>query len=476
MLDTLSADQLATICKGQWYLPPTKPFVGAQIDSRAMQIGDLFIALKGTHTDGHAFIPSLKAEAGHGAVVSQPNKSCKIPQLAVHTPQTALQDLARQIAATTPAQKIAITGSVGKTGTKNMLGHCLSPLLKTHATKGNLNNDIGAPLTILRAPSDADVIICEMGMNHAGEIAFLSKMLTPHISIITRIADAHTEHFSSIADIARAKAEIFEGMSPDGLAILPADDPHFALLRDAARQAGITNILRFGSDAACELRLVRQQPHASGQMQAGQMLDVVICGEALRLQLGMTAPHWGLSALICLGIAAHLGLSLAAIATKLADMADLAGRGARFVAQIGSHRAAIIDDAYNAGPASMQAALSVLASHEQSPNLVKAAILSDMLELGADGPVAHDNLAKHIAAAGVSDLLLIGPMMRDMARHLPAHIAITYAMDAADARLAADALASKANLLLIKGSHGSGAWQLADHLRTFEITETPDAT
>ena len=457
MLDTLTATQLAVICDGTWHNMPEIHFSGTQIDSRRMKSGDLFFALAGAQTDGHHFLSKLDDRC-HAAVVSKPATQSNLPQLLVTSPLTALQNLARFIASETTAFKVAITGSVGKTGTKEMLAHCLFALRKTHATKGNFNNDIGAPLTITRMPSDTELLICELGMNHAGEIKFLSEMLQPQIGIITKIATSHAGHFADITDIARAKAEIFEGMHPDSLALLPADDAQLPLLISAAKTAGISRIMTFGTAAHADLKLAAQ---TIGQTH--QTITADICGTEIRFTVGMAAPHWALSALICLGVAYELGLPLKAVANALETMQDLPGRGAQFIAKIDNHHVIVIDDAYNAGPASMQSALERLIHADGR----KAAILSDMLELGDLTANAHLELIEYIVASGISELLLIGPFMATLAPKLPSTIRCISIPNAEEAKAETKALAARSDMVLIKGSHGSGAHHLAAYLQEF---------
>lgn len=464
MLERLTATNLAEICGGQWFNPPKHSFTGMQIDSRAMQAGDLFVALKGTQSDGHKYVSKLQTDQNHGAIVSQINSCLHIPQLAVPAPKQALHQLAQHIAAATNANKIAITGSVGKTGTKDMLHHCLADICRTHATSGNYNNDIGAPLTVARMPADTQCLISELGMNHAGEITPLSQMITPDIAVITRIADSHLGHFQSTKEIAAAKAEIFAGMGDNGTAILPVDDAHFPQLKAAAIAAGISTIITFGTDAAADIRLLQQMPAATGQT-----LHVRIFDTDTEIMLGMRAPHWAYSALICLAIADVLELPLDHIGTRLAAMHDLPGRGACFMMTDGTHTTTIIDDAYNAGPASMQAALADLATQtgsaaDKARPLRKAAILSDMLELGRFAPEAHRDLIPYILASGINHILLIGTHMGAIATDLSDIIQVTCHDTAASATADALHLASDADVILVKGSHGSGAWQVSDYL------------
>ena len=470
---------IARICQANWQGPGTSgqtamaarpdPVSPPQIvinhlaiDHRQLGDNGLFIALPGSRHDGHEFVPELSAGRGQAAIVSHAVAEADIAQLVVADPLKALHHLARSKADQLPAAKIAITGSVGKTGTKEMLARCLSGFGTTHASPGNFNNHIGAPLSIANAPDAARFVIAEMGMNRAGEIGLLANLFNPHIAVITKIAASHAGFFSRLEDIADAKAEIFSGFATGGTAILPGDDAFFARLAGTARMAGADRILRFGESEGCDIQLCRQT-----RSSLGQTLLIKAFGQQLELELGMQAPHWGVNALAVLGVAAALELDLHAAAQHLSGMADLPGRGARFDLVIEGHYCRVIDDAYNAGPASMQAALADFAS---LPAKGRVLILSDMLELGNLAETAHTALQTAIEQAQPDHLLLIGPLMAGLADRLARDgqensINTETYENAEQAIGRARELAGQAELMLIKGSNGSGAHLIAADLR-----------
>lgn len=478
--------EIARICQADWQGPaasagPARRFSSAPsiinhfaIDHRQLGDNGVFIALPGNRHDGHDFVPQLSARRGQAAIVSHAVAEADIAQLVVADPLKALHNLARSKADQLPAAKIAITGSVGKTGTKEMLARCLSGFGTTHASPGNFNNHIGAPLSIANTPDAARFVIAEMGMNRAGEIGLLANLFNPHIAVITKIAASHAGFFSRLEDIADAKAEIFSAFAAGGTAILPGDDRFFSRLAGAARMAGADRILSFGESEGCDIRLSQQT-----RSPLGQKLLVTAGGQQLELELAMQAPHWGVNALAVLAVAAALELDLQAAAQHLSGMADLPGRGARFDLVIEGHYCRVIDDAYNAGPASMQAALADFAS---LPAKGRVLILSDMLELGSLAESAHAELKTALRQARPDHLLLIGPLMASLAGELADELAGELAGDmnedgqntainteiyqtAEQACARARELAGQAELMLIKGSNGSGAHLIAADLR-----------
>lgn len=470
MLSSLSPARLAEICDGQWYQQTVLPasFCSAQIDSRIITDHELFIALKGDHVDGHQFVRTLDPERGQAAIVESPAPEAKVAQLCVSDSLQALHKLSREVSALTDAVKFAVTGSVGKTGTKDMLCRMVEGFGRAHATKGNYNNHIGAPLTIAQMPDHTEFLVCELGMNHAGEITKLAHIVRPYVAAITCIADSHIGHFQSREQIADAKAEIFDGLVPGGRVVLPRDDAFYQHLADAAVKAGAGQIISFGTHPDSTLCLTECKKEEHGLVITARYSD---SGEKSGYQthsfrLGMTARHWAMNALCALGMCYAAGLDIRMAAEQLAGFTDLPGRGKAYDLNIDGCHITLIDDSYNAGPLSMQAALASLA---ETPGR-RAAVLSDMLELGPSGAHAHEQLAHHISASGISHLLAIGPMMTAMTAQLPADISYqcfatsTEALDAVTKNPAM--LAGNADYLLIKGSHGSGAHRISQHLIT----------
>ena len=468
MLSQLSPQHLAELCKGQWYQDkiPSARFTAAQIDSRLMESNQLFIALKGKQTDGHRFIANLDPEQQQAAIVEKPAPQARAAQLCVASSLRALQALSGEIAGRTTAIKFALTGSVGKTGTKDMLVRMLTNFGSTHATKGNYNNHIGAPLTLVQMPEDTQFLVCELGMNHAGEIADLSAIVKPAIAAITCIADSHIGHFDCLQQIADAKAELFSSFTAGGTAILPRDDAFFIHLKTAAETAGASRILSFGTHPESSFRLTEAQREKDGlrltidypcDKNNGQI-------KSITFGLAMTARHWAVNAACALAMSAAAGLDVRTAAASLSDFGDLPGRGKTFDLNIGGHPVNLIDDSYNAGPTSMKAALETLAELPGQHGV----ILSDMLELGVFSTQAHQALVAQIIKAKIRWVVAIGPQMTAMTHDLPdsinsiCHPNSISALSTLDHDLAL--LAKRTDNLLVKGSHGSGAYLISRHL------------
>ena len=468
MLSQLSPQQLADLCNGQWYQGtiPSARFTAAQIDSRLMDNNQLFIAIQGEQTDGHNFIVMLDPERQQAAIVEQPAPQAPAAQLCVASSLHALQTLSEEIANRTTAVKFALTGSVGKTGTKDMLYQMLTAFGPTHATKGNYNNNIGTPLTLAQMPEDTQFLVCELGMSHAGEIAKLSAIVKPTIAAITCIADSHIGHFDSLQQIADAKAELFSSFTKGGTAILPRDDFFFAYLEAAAKTAGASHILSFGTHPESNFRLTE-----SHRVNGGLRLVIEYpCDKdesqtrSITFNLAMTARHWAVNAACALAMCAAAGLDVRTAATRLSDFSDLIGRGKKFDLTIGGHPIKLLDDSYNASPTSMKAALDTLAEFSGQNGV----ILSDMLELGDFSTQAHLTLATQMTDVGISWVIAIGPQMTAMTDVLPEAMKCicypnsTVALSYLDQDLAQ--LAERTDNLLVKGSHGSGAYLISQHL------------
>ena len=468
MLSQLSPQHLAELCNGEWYngTIPSARFTAAQIDSRLMDNNQLFIALQGEQTDGHKFVNKLDPERQQAAIVEQPVPKASAAQLCVDSGLHALQALSEEIACRTTAVKFALTGSVGKTGTKDMLCQMLTAFGPTHATKGNYNNHIGAPLTLTQMPEDTQFLVCELGMNHAGEIAILSAIVKPTIAAITCIADSHIGHFDCLRQIADAKAELFSNFTAGGTAILPRDDAFFAHLKTAAKTAGASRILSFGTHPKSSFRLTEVQRVKSGLRLT---IDCPCDGNdsqirSINFSLAMTARHWAVNAACALAMCAAAGLDVRTAAASLADFGDLPGRGKTLHLTIGGHPVNLIDDSYNAGPTSMKAAIETLAELPGQHGV----ILSDMLELGDFSTQAHKALAAQIIDAGIRWVVAIGPQMTAMTDDLPdtihsiCHPNSKAALSALEHDLAE--LAKCTDNLLVKGSNGSGAYLISRHL------------
>ena len=459
MITSWTSYHLAEITNGRWDRMPVDLCVNSvEIDHRKLGESGLFIALGGARRDGHEFLDALSDR--QCALVHTPSGNSHAAQLAVGDVLAALHQMAKAAMAETSAKKIAVTGSVGKTSTKEALAHILAAYGKCHASSGNYNNHIGAPLSMVRTPDEAEMIVMEMGMNHSGEIAPLSQLYQGHIAIITKIANSHIGHFASLEDIAKAKAEIFDGMS-SGIAILPFDDAHFALLSARAKAQSL-KVITFGHKAGADMQIIDQRPSQSGQ-------DIVIAnhmtGETMALSLGLSAPHHGTTAAILLATLHGLGCDWQIAQERFASLEEVEGRGNHVRITVADKPITMVNDSYNAGPASMAASLSYMAT---MPDATKTLILTDMLELGDLCDEAHLALVPAIAAVQATRLILVGQAMcqikdkiaakTPISAHITAHATIEDALD----ELASHPLDS--DMVLIKGSNGSGAPQLARYL------------
>ncbi len=415
---------------------------GVAIDSRTITAGDLFVAVAGPNHDGHCFVGQA-LEGGAAAAMVSRDCGRDVPSLHVPDTRAGLYALARAARARSTARIAAITGSVGKTGCKDLLFHLLSRAGATEASRGNLNNEWGAPLSLARLPREAAFAVFELGMNHAGEIAPLSRLVRPHAALVTAIAPAHTAFFSSLAEVADAKAEIFAGLEPGGTAVLNTDTPHVERLEAAAARAG-ADILRFSRRAGDAVLL-----HASLDG-SGSDIAAEIRGRRFEFRLGAPGAHWALNALGVLLVLDAFGVT--PDPEVLADFRPPAGRGAR--RDLGGWT--LIDESYNASPAAMNAAIGVLGLCKPGPGGRRIAVLGDMLELGADAGPAHAGLAAPLEAAGVDLVFAAGPEMRRLFDRLPRVRGGAHRPDAAAlAPLVADAVAP-GDIVLVKGSLGMG--------------------
>ncbi len=427
---------------------------GLALDNRKTQKGDLFIALAGEHHDGHDYVEAAIDRGAVAALVSREMPS-KIPQIIVDNTLTALEGLARHARRRCSAPIVAITGSVGKTGTKHIVSSCLSALGHTHASQGNFNNHIGAPLSLALMPRDTDYGVFELGMNHSGEIAALSPMVAPDIAIITRISNSHVGFFDSLDDIAAAKAEIFMGLTENGVAILNADDPYVDYLSGQAFKNGAGRIITCGYADGADARLIDVTRHDKGLTVAAS-----INSHDIDFTMKMNAPHWALSAVMALAVVNalypddHAALNKAA--DTLANLDDLDGRGKRHRAHLeDGGTITVIDDSYNASPASMTSALVGLGEDPSTGRRV--AILADMLELGDEADDLHRGLVDAVSQAAPNVLICFGPSMAHLTQAYEAQMpdAVIKHCDDAEAAIAlATPLLSDGDLVLVKGSNG----------------------
>jgi UDP-N-acetylmuramoyl-tripeptide--D-alanyl-D-alanine ligase len=427
--------------------------IGLSIDSRTIQPGEAYFAIKGDVHDGHDFVAAaLKAGAALAVVErAQADKfAADAPLLVVEDVLDALRDLACAARARLKAQVIAVTGSVGKTSTKEALRRVLSPQGETHASVASFNNHWGVPLSLARCPASVRFAVFEIGMNHAGEIEPLVKMVRPHISIITTVEPVHLEFFAGIEAIADAKAEIFAGIEPGGAAVLNRDNSQFARLKASAEKQRVARIVSFGSDAKADSRLLDLSLHATTSA-----VHASILGHDVSYKVGMPGRHIAMNSLAVLAAASLAGADLALAALAMSQVEAAAGRGVRRALDLGSGDATLIDESYNANPASMAAAINVLGQAAIGPRGRRIAVLGDMRELGPAGPSLHSGLAEAVKANGIDLVYCCGPLMRNLWDALSAGKRGGYADSSADLESQVVAAVRAGDAIMIKGSLGS---------------------
>ncbi|EAR52598.1 UDP-N-acetylmuramoylalanyl-D-glutamyl-2,6-diaminopimelate--D-alanyl-D-alanine ligase [Oceanicola granulosus HTCC2516] len=443
---------------------------GVSIDTRTLAPGDLFVALKAAR-DGHEFVAqALEKGAAAALVTHRPEGvAADAPLLVVPDVLAALEALGRAARARTNARVAAITGSVGKTSSKEMLRAALERQGRTHAAEASYNNHWGVPLTLARMPADTEYAIVEIGMNHPGEIAPLARLARPHVAMVTIVAPAHLEAFDSIEGIAREKASIFEGLEPGGTAIINGDLPTTPILRAAAEAAG-AEIVSFGTQAGNHHRLTDIKVHEGCTVASARLWRTEV-----HLKVATEGAHFAVNALGCLATAAALGADRSHALMGLACWAPPPGRGTRetLVLDDGVAVGAIelIDDAFNANPASLAAALEVLAAARPRDDLGhigkgrRIAILGDMLELGPEAAGLHAAVADEPAMAHVDLVHCVGPLMRELHRALPDGRRGRWVENAEDLAAKAARLVDPGDVVLVKGSKGSRVSRVVDAIR-----------
>lgn len=419
---------------------------GVAFDSREVGAGDLFVALTGESTDGHRFLDGAFAQGTAGALVS---RDAGHPHVRVTDTFAALEDLARAARARTGAVVIGVTGSVGKTSTKEALFAALdrSPGKTAHRSVKSYNNHTGVPLSLARMPAGSDYAVLEMGMNHAGELAHLTTLVRPHVAIVTAIAPAHTEFFPDESAIADAKGEIFRGLEPGGTAIVPYDSPHRDRLIAAARPHA-ARIVTFGLDKGADVHPVEQARVGNG----GTFVTARIGARELSFTMAQPGAHWVSNAMAVLAAVDAAGADLALAGLALAELGGLPGRGARMSVSLAGGEAVVIDESYNANPASMRATLNVLAAERGR----HVAILGEMRELGPQSAGFHAALAEPILAARVEAAVLVGEAMAPLADALEGKVEFVHVADAAAALDHARRMIAPGDAVLVKGSNGVG--------------------
>ncbi|MEO6361474.1 MAG: UDP-N-acetylmuramoyl-tripeptide--D-alanyl-D-alanine ligase [Sphingomicrobium sp.] len=427
---------------------------GVTFDSREVRAGDLFIGMPGTVYDGHRFVASAFESGAAGAIVSH---AVEGPHVLVEDVPAALEGLAKASRARSTATIIGVTGSVGKTSTKEALFAALerSRRGKVHRSVKSYNNHTGVPLSLARMPRDADFAVLELGMNHAGEIAALTRLLRPHVALITAIAPAHIENLGSEESIADAKAEIFEGLNGDGVAIIPNDSPHRDRLLNAARRHA-DRIVTFGQGDA-DVHALHAVAEGGGSLLTAALLDC-----ELTFTISQRGEHWVSNALAVLAAVEAVGGDVALAGLALADFGGLKGRGQRHRVSIGDGTFLLIDESYNANPASMAATLKSLGAELDAERRI--AVLGPMRELGDHSDVMHAGLAPAISDARVDRLILIGQEMAPLADALRDEMAVERADNVEEATQALLHAVRPGDAVLVKASNSVGLARLVERV------------
>jgi UDP-N-acetylmuramoyl-tripeptide--D-alanyl-D-alanine ligase len=444
---------------------------GLSIDTRTVAPGEAFFAIQGDNRDGHDFVDAaLEARAGLAVVAA--DRRARFPEhaplLVVADVLESLRDLARAARARAQANVVAVTGSVGKTSTKEALRLTLTRSGETHASVASYNNHWGVPLSLARCPQSARYAVFEIGMNHAGEIEPLTRLVRPQVAIVTAIEPVHLEFFGSLEAIADAKAEIFLGIERGGAAVINRDSPQFTRLEGRARDAGVERIVSFGEHARADARLIKCSLQAEISTVQARIL-----GTDVTYKLGAPGRHLVLNSLSVLAAAALVGADLALAGLALADLQPASGRGSRLTLHMPRGTALLIDESYNANPASMRAALALLGQTDLRQLGRRIAVLGDMLELGPRGADLHRELAVAVLAHGIDLVFCCGPLMRALWEALPSARKGGYAETSAALESQVLAAVQAGDAVMVKGSLGSRMAPIVKALQSRYQHETP---
>jgi UDP-N-acetylmuramoyl-tripeptide--D-alanyl-D-alanine ligase len=437
------------------------PVTGFSIDTRSLGNGEGFVAIRGPNRDGHAFVAAALDQGAACAIVDgtfPPGDEERLVR--VGETLEALNDLGRAARArATHTKVIAVTGSTGKTGTKEALRLALAPSGSVHASAKSFNNHWGVPLSLANMPKTVTYGVFEIGMNHAGEIDGLTRLVRPEIAIVTTVAPVHLGFFRSVEEIADAKAEIFHGLEPNGVAVINRDSPYYERLKARALEYG-ARIVGFGEAQGAEVRLlgVALEPD-------GSKVTADILGETLSYRLGAPGRHLVQNSLAVLAVAKLAGADVKKAAAALEGLKAQAGRGARTLIEGPRGRIAIIDESYNANPASMRAALATLGLTPRNDFTRRVAVLGDMLELGPEGAKLHQELAEFIDGAGIDVVFACGELMGSLYGALPASRQGAYAKTAEELQPKLLDAVGPGDAIMVKGSLGSRMGPLVEALK-----------
>jgi UDP-N-acetylmuramoyl-tripeptide--D-alanyl-D-alanine ligase len=436
---------------------------GISIDSRTLREGDLFFAIRGPNSDGHDYVRAAFEKGAAAAVVDEAHADALRPLgplYVVHDVLPALERLGAAARSRSPARIVAVTGSVGKTSTKEALRLVLSGAGPAHAAAASYNNHWGVPLTLARMPKQTRFGIYEIGMNHRGEISPLAQMVRPHVAIITTIAPVHLEFFASLDEIADAKAEIFSGLVPGGVAIINRDIAQFERLLAHAKDSPAGYAATFGEHERADARLL-SVTLGTGSPEA----EAQICGKRMTYRLGAPGRHMAMNALPVLLTAKAFGLDLDEAAKALACFSPQPGRGEMIELQAQDGPFTLIDDSYNANPASMRAALAVAGGLPLGASGRRIAVLGDMLELGGRASLMHAELVPEIEQSGIDLVFAAGPLMKHLYGALPQELRGSWRESAVELAPLVEAAVRGGDIVLVKGSNAAGMKTIIEVLK-----------
>lgn len=457
------AEEICAAVDGAWINRNSdEPVInGISIDSRTTEPSDLFIAIVGPNSDGHDYVEAAFEKGAAAALVSRPDFASAGPVIVVKDTFDALNALGIAARQRTEAQVIAITGSVGKTGTKDALAAVLEENGRTHKSVLSYNNHWGVPLTLARMPKDTEFAVLELGMNHAGELTPLSEMVEPDVAVITKIAPAHMEAFDSLEDIAKAKAEIFKGLKKGGSAVINADGPYFELLSAAANAAGAKSVIGFGRNEKAVAQIFDSAAHQSFSCVRGKV------GEAkVTYKIGAAGEHWIENSMAVLAAADAVGADLGRAGLTLARFQPPKGRGNEYRIPLLRGSYTLIDDSYNANPTSMAAALAALSDRAVDEGGRRIAILGDMLELGDQSAAFHRDLKEEIDNSNVDLVFGCGSETSHLLAALPAARVAGEGDEPDDLFLPVQDALHDGDVVLVKASRDIGLDRLIDYLRS----------
>jgi len=438
---------------------------GVSIDTRTLEAGDVFFAISGPNFDALEFVAQAFEKGAVAAVVTgDPGTATSgAPLLIVKDVTVALQELAVAARSRLQGKVVAVTGSVGKTGTKEMLRLALGALGRTAVNVGNLNNHLGLPLSLCRIPADTEYTVVEMGMNHPEEIRPLAKIARPHVAVITAIEPVHMEFFPSVSAIADAKAEIFDGVETGGVAVINHANAYFDHLATAARRAGIETVVGFGQDDEATVQLVNVVMTATDSTVAA-----IVDGEAIHFRIGAPGLHIVTNSLAVLGVVKALGGDLQRAADTLEAFAPMKGRGQLVSLHLAGGPALLIDESYNASPASMRAAMAVAGRSNLGQNGRRIAVLGDMLELGDTASDEHRSLVEPLQEHSFNLVFTAGQYTQRLWDVLPEDMRGGHSISPDKLAMVVSNGVHGGDVIMVKGSLGSRIGVVVEALRALE--------